>query len=119
MSTGAPPDKVEVEITNPRIADKGGHTEYECTWIMTQVLPGTLTPTTMKWTVFRRYKEFAVVEQALRKQYGSAVSKLIFPPKQHLFPYQLENVLRLKLQLPIPQFFQEFDKSCFLILQLS
>jgi hypothetical protein len=82
MSTGAPPDKVEVEVCNPRIADKGGHVEYECIWIMSQILPGTLTPTTLKWSVFRRYKEFAVVETSLKKQYGSAVTKLIFPPKQ-------------------------------------
>jgi hypothetical protein len=61
---------VTCEVGNPRVATKGGHVEYEVTFATTEIVDGSLKARQLRWTIWRRFKEFAELDAALHKQYG-------------------------------------------------
>lgn len=79
MSGGGAP--VHIEVSAPRIADKG-HAEYSVTVAVSEMLPQQLSPTVVRWSVYRRFSEFAALHAALGRQYGLMMPDL--PPKQWL-----------------------------------
>jgi hypothetical protein len=56
--------------------------EYEVIFTTYELLEGSLKYQVLRWSVWRRFSEFAALDAALRKQYGYQCEKLGLPPKQ-------------------------------------
>jgi hypothetical protein len=68
-------------VTNPRISTKG-HVEFELRCETNEVLPGELIARPVRWSSYRRYREFEALSEALVRKYGHAASEVKFPPKK-------------------------------------
>ena len=78
----APAPKLDIEIANPRLSAKGDHIEYEVTFVTVEPVPGMARSRTLRWTLFKRYSDFASLDAALRKKYGHAMAAIEFPPSR-------------------------------------
>lgn len=71
--------KIDIEIANPRLCAGGDHIEYEVAFVSVEPVPGMARNRTLRWTLWKRYKEFAALDAALRKKYGHAMAGIEFP----------------------------------------
>ena len=68
-------------VTNPRISTKG-HVEFELRCETNEVLAGELIARPVRWSSYRRYREFEALCESLVRKYGHAASEVKFPPKK-------------------------------------
>jgi len=77
-----PISQVILAVMNPRVHDERGHVEYEVQCATSEVLPGEILARPIRWSAWRRFREFEQLHAALLRQYGHAVAEVRFPPKR-------------------------------------